>query len=107
MFSIVYKTFFMFLKKIIKQTNKINFNSNIIYPIFKRKNIIQIYWYRFLKNRLELITTKGTIVNFKKRKNLFEITTITIKQKLYGITVYTKFQLNNISLIGIRVIQNC
>jgi len=96
----------MFLKKIIKKTNKINFNSNIIYPIFKRDNIIQIYWYRFLKNRLELITTKGTIVNFKKRKNLFDVSTVTVQQKLYGINVQTKFQLNNISLIGIRLIQN-
>jgi len=96
----------MFLKKILKKTTKINYNSSIIYPIFKRDNIIQIYWYRFLKNRLELITTKGTIINFKKRKNLLEISTITIKQKLYGITVQTKFQLNNISLIGIRLIQN-
>ena len=94
----------MFLKKILTKINKINFNTKIKYPVFKRNNQIQIYWYRFLKNRFELINTKGTIINFKKKQNLYQISTITIQQKVYNINIKTKFQLNNIALIGIRIL---
>ena len=95
----------MYFKKIIHNTNNINFNFNNLYPIFKKNDKIQLYWYRFIKNRFELIITKGIIIKLKKKQNLFQISTITLQQKLNGMIIQTKFQLNNISLIGIRLIK--
>lgn len=95
----------MFLKKIIKKTNLKFSVLNFISPILKKGNKIIIYFYRFSKNRLELLTTIGTISSIKKRNNHFKTSTLVLKQKLYGITIYTRYQLNNISLLGIRLIK--
>jgi len=97
----------MYLKKVIKKVfNQNNFDTNIVYPIIKKGNIIQIYLYKFLKNRLEFTNIKGIVVNFKKRKNFLDVSTITIQQKLYGVLFNTKYKLNSISLLSIRVIKN-
>ena len=96
----------MFFSKSLKNFNKINYGSKIIRPVLKKDNVVLIYWYRFLKNRLELITNKGIVVNLKRKQNLLNVGTITLKHKLGGITVFTKYQLNNIALIGIRLIKN-
>ena len=61
----------MFLKKELKNLNKINYNTKIIYPIFKKNNQVQIYWYRFLKSRTELLTIKGKIIKKKKKEKEF------------------------------------
>jgi len=96
----------MFLKKELKKiNNKLNKNYNFITPILKRNNIVQIYWYSFLKNRVELFNLIGKVIKIKKKKNKFENDTLTLKYKIYNVDVETKFPLNNLSLVGLRVLK--
>ena len=96
----------MYYKPFKNKTTSIFLNTTLISPVLKKNSQIQIYLYKFNKSRLELTITTGVVESIKGRNTNFNTSTIVLKQKIYGITVYTKYQLNNISLIGIRLINN-
>lgn len=86
------------------KSNLINSNKLIV-PVLKQKNIIKLYFYRFVGSRWEQATLIGEISKVTKRKSVLESTTITIKKKMYGMFVEQTINLNNSNLIGVRVIR--
>ncbi len=92
-------------KKIINNFKNNLYINNLTIPTLKKNNIIKLYFYTFILNRWEHSIITGKVIKVKQRSNITKSSTLTIQKKLYGVEFTLNINLNNLNLIGIRVIK--
>jgi len=80
------------------------FKNAVANPYFSRSNIIQIYWYRFLGGRRELITIIGKVNSFTKRGTYLEETVVCLKKKIFGVWLSQYFPMSSPVVVALRVL---
>ena len=93
-----------------KYTNKkiplYNKKFKSIIPALKKNDVVQLYLYRILNKRVELLTITGKVIKMKKSNNPLGDVTITLQKKIYNVLVQSSYNLKSLSIIGLRVLKS-